>query len=181
MKSWQQLLGIVILCIILSDPALKLWDRIHGEPTQETPIINININKDISSDITYTSKNLSNESLKKQTKELANNISAFIGDSDIKEKLMISNFSVKRSDPNNLNLDEEYAQWHKDNNKIDIFQAETVKTFNEIYLGDVIRIKNEFQKRNITNKELEVFLRRQYYYDLRNIPSILYEMSNKLQ
>ena len=123
-------------------------------------------------------KNLSdNETLKKQANELADNISVFVGDWDVREKKLIPYFN---SNYNMTNHNESLKEWINNTNERNVFEAEALRSFNEQYLGNVSKYRQEFAKRNITDRLLDAFLWSPNYQWMHNIPVSLHEMASKL-
>jgi hypothetical protein len=131
-----------------------------------------------------THKELSDSDLKKQTIELANSISDFIGIRKMQmDRLSISQqYNMSLLDLRNPNDTRVQKEWYAGIEQDVIFYSETHKIFNEKYLGDVIRIRQEFWKRNMSNKELDrdinVTVTNGVLID--DIPVRLHELASKL-
>ncbi len=181
MKTWQKVLGALILVLILTDPALNLWDRISGNSAKENTFY-INIPEDLVSNKSSNANqgDLSNESLKNQANELANSISGFVGDNNIKKYKLIPLFDNSTTNYNMTNRNDSLKEWSENTNRRVVFEAEVLKDFNQKYLGEIIRIRQEFLKRNITDELLEAFFWNPNYEWMQGIPASLHEMANKL-
>lgn len=129
-----------------------------------------------------THKELSDSDLKKQTNDLANNISNFIGNRKMGMESLISskmyNMSLLNlSNPNDSRVKKE---WHNGNEQEINFSYKTQTLFGEKYLGNVITIRQEFLKRNMSNKNLDRDINVTNEVFIEDIPIRLHELASRL-
>jgi hypothetical protein len=90
-------------------------------------------------------KELSDNDLKKQALELANRLFSFAGDRIL-------------NDPSKNNIGEvNKSQWGENTKRMVNYSQETTEIYNTRYLSEVIRTKQEFSKRNLTDPQLDQF------------------------
>jgi hypothetical protein len=128
------------------------------------------INREANSVIYYIDhKELSNKDLRQQSIELANNLFAFAGERII-------------NDPIYNNIGEiNHSKWNENVKNNIIYGTETINIYNKKYLNDVVRIRQEFLKRNLTDNDLD-----QFYVNpanplgIRTVAERLSELTNRL-
>jgi hypothetical protein len=157
---WKRVIvWIAVILVVLASGLTVLneghdfYSWIRGDNTHETTI-NLKVSGSavqatLDNSTTYE---LSDEELKNQTNELARQIFGFIGER-------------KKTDPTydyswrNRNLSESQRQkeFDESNRRTMAYNDETMVIYNTKYLPEVIRIKQEFKKRNLTDPELDQF------------------------
>ncbi len=112
------------------------------------------INKEANSFIYYLEhKELSDKDLKEQTIELANRIFDFAGDRIINTPIYYN----PHFNQSYLNTSLGQSEWDKDTKNLINYSYDSQITYNKRFLSEVIRIKQEFQKRNLTDQQLDQF------------------------
>lgn len=165
--------GLVILLTII-----YLFQAITTPHSQEVAV-HIDVSGGVISNKSSTTNqvNLSNEGLRSQTLDLAKNISKFKNDRDIEEMDSIPFFKTHSSNYDANNPDSNLNDWINNTNNRRVFEAKTMNIFDDKYLSDVIWTRNEFQKHNLTDPELN----RLIDYNRIDYPTDIKDVSTRLQ
>jgi hypothetical protein len=191
MGRWQKALLLVIILgpiIFTLNQGYDFYQRLGGNHASDeaTAPKEVNVHIDVSGGTISNESSMqrqssmSNEELRDRAKNLANNITDFIGDSDIKEKQLVPHFDPNMTNYNTSNHNESLKMWIDQSNRKNVFEAQVIKDFEMKYLGELVRIRFEFQKHNITDRSLDAFFWNPNYQWMHNIPLSLHEMANKL-
>jgi hypothetical protein len=148
----------VLLIIIIAGPILftanQAIELSHQTRGTQVPTIHINVSTIAGALPSATHNNLSNEELKNQTKVLTNQIFNFIGDRERTDPTMNNRPLINRSD---FNTSQGQKEWNEYGKQLKDYNDETVTIYHMKYLPDVVRLKQEFKKHNLTDPELDSF------------------------